>query len=66
MVPSFIKFVLISILLFSCFHNIEFFLYIYIVYKIYAHKGRHTENVLGISILSLFRNDFVLGSYWRK
>jgi hypothetical protein len=41
-------------------------LYIYIVYKIYAHKIRHTENVLGISIVSLFRNDFIPGSHWRK
>jgi hypothetical protein len=52
--------------MFLFFHNIEFFLYIYIVYKIYAHKGKCTENVLGISILSSFRNDFILGSYRRK
>jgi hypothetical protein len=52
--------------MFLFFHNIEFFLYIYIVYKIYAHKGKCTENVLGISILSSFRNDFILGSYGRK
>jgi hypothetical protein len=65
-VPSFIKFVLISILLFFVFHNIEFFTYIYIVSKIYAHKRRHTKNALGISILLLFRNDFIAGSHRRK
>jgi hypothetical protein len=36
------------------------------IYSLYAHKRRHTENVLGICILSLFRNDFILGSHWRK